>query len=351
MPTPALYSKRKIFSTQFTPNNPIVINLQQQGVTTDFVDEIEVEVVGTLNSGAGAAGTATGKTNPEDILINATLQTNPVVATCLPINNATGRSLLVDDAFMFGNFRRGPAIQDGVGNETVSARWHLHFRRHGVRKGVEYGLDMTRYTGAILTLRFGDQTTLFTGSANTWDMTVLTVNVYVISAFNVQPDQIHSHELFEQTYPITQTQSDFLINNLSPGFLYTDFYYMLERNNLLVNDALLNIDIEGGGRTWLPQGDNNAEFLQKSVTLRNFDGSVVSPDDPSLNTNTNVITGIYGLSLKNQSGMYSRAVDSLTSQIISKLSVVFANTGPQLLRLAGRRVVPGAVYKKPPKAA
>lgn len=350
MPTPALYSKRKIFSSGYTPNNPIVINLQQQGVTTDFVDEIVVEVTGTLNSGAGAAGTATGKTNPEDLLVNATLQTNPIVASCLPINNVSGRSLLTDDAFMFGNFRRGPAIQDGVGNETVNAKWHLHFRRHGVRKGIEYGLDMTRYTGAILTLRFGDQTTLFTGSANTWDMTVLTVNVYVISGFNVQPKQIHAHEIFEQTYPITQTQSDFLINNLSPGFLYTDFYYQLERNNILVNDALLNIDIEGGGRTWLPQGDNNADFLQKSVTLRNFDGSVVSPDDPSLNTNTNVITGIYGLSLKNQSGMYSRSVDSLTSQIISKLSVVFANTGPQSLRLSGRRVVPGAVYKKAPEA-
>src|SRR5262249_20756867 len=136
MPTPALYSKRKIFSQKYTPTNPVVVNLQQQGVTEDFIDEIQVEVVGTLNSGSSGAGTATGKTNPEDLLVNATLQTNPVVATCLPINNVTGRSLLVDDSLFYGCFRKSPAILDNVGNETVSARWSLHFRRHGVRKGV-----------------------------------------------------------------------------------------------------------------------------------------------------------------------------------------------------------------------
>lgn len=343
---PALWSKRKIYSTKYTPSNPIVLDLSKYGVTTDFVREIDVQVTGTLDTGSGGAGTATGKTNPEDLLVNATLTTNPVVATALPFNNVTGRTLLVDDAFWRGCFRKSPAIVDNTGNNTVSISWKLHLARQGVKKGIEYGLDMTRYTSAILSLRFGDQSTLYTGSSNTWDLSTLTVNVFVTSAFNVTPNQIHAHELFEQTYPITQSQSDFLINNLSPGWMYTDFYFMLERNNALVNDILTNIDIEGGGRVWVPQGDTNAELIQKTFTLDNFDGSVVSSDDPDKNTNTALITGIYGITMRNNSGMYSRQIDSLVAQIISKLAVTYTS-GTQQLRLAGRRMVPGAVYKAP----
>jgi hypothetical protein len=346
---PALWSKRKIYSTKYTPSNPIVLDLTKYGVTTDFVGEIDIELTGTLNTGSGGIGTATGKTNPEDLLLNCTLTTNPVVATCIPFNNVSGRTLLVDDAFWRGCFRKSPAIVDNSGNVTVNTTWKLHLKRQGVKKGIEYGLDMTRYTSAILNLRFGDQTTLYTGSSNTWDMSTLTVNVYVHSAFNVSPSQIHASELFEQTYPITQTQSDFLINNLSPGWMYTDWYFMLERNNALVNDVLTNIDIEGGGRIWVPQGDTNANIIQKTFTLDNFDGSVVSPDDPDKNTNTALITGIYGISMRNNSGMYSRQIDSLVAQIISKLAVTYVS-GTQSLRLAGRRMVPGAVYKAP-KAA
>lgn len=347
---PALWSRRKIFSAPYTPTNPIVLDLAKYGVTTDFVKEIEIEVTGTLDTGSAGAGTATGKTNPDDLLVNCTLTTNPVVATAQPFNNVSGRSLLVDDAFQNGCFRKSPQIIDNLGSTTVNATWVLHLVRDRVKKGIEYGLDMTRYTSAILTLRFGDQTVLYTGSTNVWALTGLTVNIYVNSAFNVNPNQIHAHEFFEQTYPILQTQSDFLINNLSPGWMYTDFYFMLERNNALVQDILLNIDLEGGGRIWTPQGDNNANILQKRTTLANFDGSVVSPDDPDRNTNTALISGIYGITMVNNSGMYSRQIDSLVAQIISKLSVVYTS-GTETLRLAGRRMVPGAVFKAAPKAA
>jgi len=114
---------------------------------------------------------------------------------------------------------------------------------------------------------------------------------------------------------------------------------------LLTGGILTNLDIEGGGRIWTQLGDNNADFLQRTVMLDNFDGSVKMFDDPDRNTNDFLMTGIYPINMRNASGMFTRQIDALTAQIIIKCGVNFLAAGPQNLRLVGRRMIPGAVYK------
>jgi hypothetical protein len=352
MPVNALYRRRKIFSTPLVLNTQIPIELTKY-MQTDYIERLIVQVTGNLITGAAGGGTATGRSNPEDLLVAALLTTSPTVASISPFNQVSGRSILLDAAMNRRSIRRALPISDNnAGAQAIDICYELVFKRNGLRKAVEYGFDISRYTGALLTLTFGDYTRLFTGSGNqaaaNTSLAGLTINVFAVSAFNVNPDQIHGVEFFEQNFPVLQTQPDFLINQLPAGFIYTDLCFLMEQNNLLTNGLLTNIDIEGGGRIWFQLGDNNADVLQRTIMLDNFDGSVKMFDDPDRNTNDPLMTGIYPVNMRNASGMFSRQIDALTAQIIIKLGVNFLAGGPQNVRLFGRRMVPGAVYKAAP---
>jgi hypothetical protein len=366
MPVNALWKFRKLYSTGYIPNAAIAVELTKYA-QTDYFDTILVQVSGSLTTGTGGAGTATGRSNPEDLLINATLQTSPTVAACLPFNQVSGRSLMVDAALNKKCFRRYAPIIDNVGGaQTVDVFYELNFKRKGIRKAIEYGFDISRYTSALLTLTFGDQTRLYSGSSNSWPLTNLTVTVLANSSFNVNPDQIHAVEMFEQNFPVLATQPDFLINQLPAGFIYTDLCFLTETNNALVNNVLSNIDIEGGGRVWMQLGDNNSDAFQRILSDNAFDGTVVHSDDPRTSVYTGTVsgnvfvaaasagsptlalpppltydTGIYAQTFR--SGMFTRNIDALTAQIIIKLGVTYPGS-PTNIRLFGRRMVPGAVY-------
>lgn len=356
MPVAALWNFRKLFSTPYVLNTQIPIELTKYA-QTDYFKRILVRVSGNLTTGAGGGGTATGRTNPEDLLISAVLQTSPTVQSVIPFNQVSGRSLLLDAAMNRKCFRKAALISDNNANaQVIDIVYELIFKRNGLKKAIEYGFDISRYTSALLTLTFGDYTRLFTGSGNqaaaNTSLAGLTVDVWADSSFVTQPNQIHAHELFEQNFPVLQTQSDFLINQLPAGFLYTDLGFIMEQNNVPTAGLLNNIDIEGGGRNWTFSGQGNADVQQRIITLDNFDGSVMMPDDPDRNTNNPVISGIYAFNMRDYSGMYTRQIDALTAQIIIKMDVNFLAGGPQNIRLFGRRMVPGAVYKKvAPKSA
>lgn len=354
MPVNALWRWRKLYSTQYVIGTAIPIELTKY-IQTDFVKRLIVQVSGTLTTGAAGGGTPTGATNPEDLLQSCILQTSPTVASVVPFNQVSGRSLLIDAAQNRKRFAKAAPISDNDASaQTVDICYELNFKRSGLRKAVEYGFDISRYTGALLTLTFGDYTRLFTGSSNqsaaNSGLSGLTVTIWSHSAFNVNPNQLHAVELFEQNFPILQTQSDFLINQLPAGFLYTDLYFLTEQNGALTPGILTNIDIEGGGRIWMQSGDNNADSMQRIMTLDQFDGTVQMPDSPLLNTNDQTLAGMYFVNMRDNSGMFTRQIDALTTQIIIKLGVNFLSGGPQNLRLVGRRMVPGAVYKASPPA-
>jgi hypothetical protein len=185
----------------------------------------------------------------------------------------------------------------------------------------------------LFSLTFGGREQLFTGGTNTWDLSGLTVEIWADSAFAVQADQVHSHELFEQTYPITAAQSDFPIDTLPSGYLYTDLLFLTEGSNALVNTLLNNVNIEGGGRVWLQNGQNNAAIVRDDFTQE-------------LLQTGQTLTGIYAPVSMLRNGMFTQAIDALTAPVTIKLNVNLITNG--VVRLIGRRMVPGAVQRKTP---
>lgn len=332
MPVPALWGFRKLTTIPFlVGGNQVELTKYAQ---VDFLNRVVVRVVGSIDTKGGAAGAASGRDNPEGLLINAQVQTQPLYASAVPFNQVSGRGLRWDAAIDRGYLITPTAIVDGGG--VVNVDWSYEFvcKRQGVRKSIQYGLDMTRYKSILLSLQMGDQSQLFTGSANVWSFANCNIEIWADSAFSVDPDGLHAWELFEQNYPILATQSDFPINQLPPGWLYTDLTFLMEDNNALSNAILNNIDVEGGGRVWTPAGDSNAKEIQRSLTTRDFDGSVGLAN----------LVGVYSLSMKD--GMYSRQIDALKDPIVIKLNVTGPGGGHSFnARLVGRRMVPYGVQR------
>lgn len=312
---------------------PVPIEITQYAQEDTF-DRLIIEVKGNVTvAGGGAAGTATGAPNPHGLMNKLILQTQPQYNGVVPFNNVSARTLLTDSALAHGYFinTTEAAIPDAAGVYAVDFFLELWFKRPNVRKGIQWAFFLQKYTSALLTMNFGGREQLFTGGTNTWDLSALQIFLWADSDLGVQSDEIHASELFEQTYPITAAQSDFPIDTLPPGYLYTDLYFQTEVAGALSNAVLNNIDVEGGGRIWLPQGDTNAGFVQHEVTI------------PEFNDQAQNVTGLYLLSLRD--GMYTRAIDALTAPITIKLNVN-APGGSQLVRLGCRRMIPGAVQKR-----
>jgi len=302
---------------------------------TDYFERLLVILSGTVTmTGITAnAGTATGFENPEALLVSALLQTTPQLNGITPVNQVSARGLIYDALFQRGYLVRSATP---IGNTTalsttpqsVYVQYEIYFKRPLFRKGAEYDHAIAKYSSDLLTLQFGGSNQLFTGNTNTFVFGGLTVSIFADADLNCNVNRIHNNELFERTYPITASQTDFPIDTLPQGFLYSDLVFLFELNNVLSNAGISNIDIEGGGRVWLPQGDNNAVVLQNAVRYR----TVVT--DPGY-----VSTGIYPIPLRD--GMFTKAMDSLSSPLSLKLNVTFTGGSTNLVRLIGRRMVPG----------
>jgi hypothetical protein len=309
---------------------PVPIEITQYA-QEDVFDRLIIRVVGNVVvAGGGASGTATGQPNPHGLLNKLTLQTQPQYKGVVPFNNVSGRSLLTDASFARGFFLNNieAPIPDVAGTYPVDFYYEMYFKRPRVRKGIQWAFYLQKYTSALLTTNFGGREQLFTGGTNTWDLTALSIQLWADSDLAVTATDIHASEVFEQTYVVPATQSDFPIDTLPPGYLYTDFFFQVEQDGVLKNNLLNNIDIEGGGRQWTRQGDSNAPFIQSRITR------------PELSDQTQDVTGIYVLPLRD--GMFTRAVDALTAPITIKLDVTHGGT-ITLIRLLCRRMIPQGV--------
>ncbi len=301
----------------------------------DFFNRIIVRVFGNIIVAGAGAGVATGRDNPEGLLIQANLQTSPQVTGVTPINRLSARGLLYENMLTRGYLLKATAVPDAAATTAVDWHYIFNFSRAGTRKRIEYSFAMQKFTSVLLTLTFGGREQLFTGGTNTWDVSGLSVEIYGDSAFAVQADQVHSHELFEQSFPILATQSDFPIDTLPSGYLYTDLVFLAEDNNALVNTVINNFAIEGGGRIWLAAGDNNAALVQ-------------SDDTQELLMPSQTLTGIYAPVSMLRNGMFTQAIDALTAPVTVRLGVTFPGVGGHVynVRMVGRRMVPGAVQRK-----
>lgn len=339
-----MFSYRKLVSKQYpvtgvsAAGGPATIPIElRQYAQQDTFDRLLIRVQGNLvvaATGGGGTGTATGLDNPEGLLLNVALQTQPQVFGVQPFNNLTGRGLREVAAFDRGYYINPTALVDTAGTQAVDYEYELIFKRAKVRNNIEWGLPTQNFSSLLLNLTFGGRTTLFTGGAgNTWDMSGLTVEVWADSDFAVNPGQIHAVENFETTYPIPNTQTDFPIDTLPSGYMYTDLTFMAEVSGVLTNGVILNVNLEGGGRIWTPQGDGNAPFLQRANTTRNFSDAAAPT------------TGIYSLPIRD--GMFSRSIDALNAPVTVRVNVV--GNAANVIRLVGTRIIPGGIKQAQPK--
>lgn len=345
----ALWNGRKIYSAPYpvvgaasSGNGNFIVDLVKQGIK-DTVDTLSIHIVGSIVPvGAGGVGTASGQPNPQALLEIATLNTSPQAAGLIPINAISARGAVVDEAFTQGTFdTAGVLANNATGTAIPVDFWqHYRFKRPGVKKAVEYAMAMTKWKSALLTINMGTVDQLFTGATQTWNFNAVTVEVWVDMDIDAQPDQIHATELFEQLFPIQAANPAFIINTLPQGCFYDTLYLIAEDvttgTNLGVpSDAIItNIDIEGGGRQWLPQGDSNATFVRNRYTRPlMYDRG-----------NVNSLVGIYALPLRD--GLWSRALDASSTPIVIKLAVNGPAGGHVFnIRLVGRKLVPGGVKK------
>jgi hypothetical protein len=359
MSTPAQWQRRKLTTVPYAANQKLVIDLRKYE-TDGVFDRIIVKMTGTINTGTASPGTPTNTDNPEGLLQNAQMVVTPAAQGLVPINQVSGRTLLWDRALEDGFRVKSKAIVDGGGIETIDAEWHLIFQRRRVKNGIEHSFDIGRYTGATLNLTFGDQTYLFAGSSNTWSFASANIEIWGIVNYNVQPKYLHAVELFENIYPVLATQSSFLIDNLPNGCYYPDLHLLAEQvvgggsTGVLTNTIVNSIDLSSGSRSWLQNGDLNADFIQRTITQRQYDGnSVFNVDDPvavSLGATSAVtVVGQYCIErLGKLQGLLTKAPDALVSQLLIRINETFTSgSGPQQLRLFGRKLVPGGVYKAP----
>jgi hypothetical protein len=310
---------------------------------TDYFSRLLVIVSGTATmTGVTAnAGTPTGFENPEALLVSVLLQTTPQLNGITPVNQLSARGLIYDAMFQRGYLVRSatPIINTTAVSGTpqsVYIVYEIYFKRPYFRKQAEYDHAIAKYSSDLLTLQFGGSNQLFAGNTNVFFFGGLSVSIFADADLNCNVNRIHNTELYERTYPITATQSDFPIDTLPQGFLYSDLVFLSEVDNVLSNAIIGNLDIEGGGRVWTPQGDQNAAVLQQIVQYRS------QITDPNY-----VNTGIYPVLLRD--GMFTKGIDSLSSPLSLKLDVTFNTGHTNLIRLVGRRMVPGQQVHSNPR--
>ena len=336
-----LFSERKLVSRQYpvlgvsATGSPASLILEMtQYAQQDTFSRLLVRVVGNIVIAGAGPGAATGRDNPEGLLITATLQCQPSIFGVQPFNNVSARGIKYDSAFDRGYSITPTVVADSAGTTAVDYTYELIFKRQKVRNNIEWGLPVQPFTSVLLNLTFGGRAQLFTGGTNTWDLSGLNVEIHADSDFAVAPRQIHATEMFDNVYPVVTTQTDFAIDTLPPGYMYTDLLFIGEVSNALSNAVINNINLEGGGRVWLPQGDGNAPLIQQAYASRQF----------SVPAATQALTGLYPIAIRD--GMYSRSIDALTAPITIRVNVT--GGANNVVRLVGRRIIPGGIKKAQP---
>ena len=343
---PALWQKKFVDTSIY--KSQINFDLYKAGLSNEFLKRLIVRVSGTINAGTATPGAATGLLNPYDLLQNATLNLSPTPGSGLvPFNQLSGRGLYLAKAinrreFASQNVEINSIVDGGGVAQAVDWLYEFTFQRNHVRKPAEYGLPLSKFTSAVLSLTFGPQTVLTTGSANTWSFAGLNVDLWGDWDYDSAPAGVHATELFEQSFPIT-ANGQLLINQLPAGVIYTDLAFVLEHNGVPVDALIDNIDVEGGGRNWTFPGDKNASLLNKEFTRERFDGTGTKYGfGTPVNTPSATGAALVGLYIfPMRGGSFLRGLDARNTQLLIKLNVVgWTSSGTYNCRLIGRKLTP-----------
>jgi hypothetical protein len=358
----ALWAGNKFYSgaypvigPQSTAQGNFVVDLVKQGLK-DTIDTLSVHLTGNIVQAGSTAGTFTlGAENPQGLMVLATLASAPQAAGLLPINAISSRAQVVDYALEQGYFQStgeydgagGPITEvDGGQTFALDAWFHFKFKCENNKKSIDYAHPMYPWNSDLLTLVFGTRNQLVTGGNETWDMTGVTVELWADLDIDANPDQIHAFEIFEQQFNITAANPAFIINTLPQGCFYSSLALVAEDNGVMTDAIITNIDVEGGGRYWLTQGQNNAEFVRERYTKELFydpTGATHSNDYQAV-SGANGLTGLYAMPLRD--GLWSRALDATSQPVVLKLAVNGPGSGHTFnIRLIGRKLVPGGIKK------
>lgn len=309
--------------------NNISVDLLKQGIK-DTVDTLSIHLTGSVVVAGSGPGTATGAYNPEGLITLVVENTAPQPAGLVQINAVSSRGFVLDRAAILGAFYRGTSIPDTAGTHPVEAWAHFTFKRPKVKKGIEFAHYMQYWNTDLVTVTLGTRNLLYSGGTNTWDMTGVQVEFWADQDINANPQNIMATEIFEIDFPILASQANFQINQLPAGCFYDNMYLTSEDGGALADGVINNISIQSGGRIWLQQGENNADYIREYYTR------------PVFYNETEDLTGIYVLKLRD--GLYTRALDATQQPIVIFLNVT-SLSDTTLVRLIGRKIVPGAIKK------
>lgn len=342
---PALWRMTKFYSFSY-PQTGSAASASPRSVVLDLkkyltadnetLSRMRMRVSGNIVKTVSGAGTATGRDNPTGLLISSNLSTAPIYGNCAPYNQVSSRANLIDGMYNEGWRDTFTAMTDANGTQAVDFWVEYDFRRSDgtVIEGIDYALALGKYTSLPFTMVFGGREQLFTGGTSAWDLSGLTVDLYADLDIAVNPAYIHASELFEQTFNITASSSDFKIDTLSSGFVYTDLYILSEEANALAAGIVNNISISSGGQVWLQKGEANAAGVQDLFAKRN---------NRAITGDGQTFTGIYAIPLRD--GMFTRGYDQRFSPPLITLDVTAG--AATVIRLVGRRMIPGGIYKRP----
>lgn len=309
--------------------SPSTLNIElKQFEQTSVISRLLVRLVGNIVIAGAGAGAATGRDNPEALLVTMNIKTTPDLGVNV-CNNLSARGIRLYNKYERGYDIKAPSVPDVAGTVAIDVNYEVNFRNPLAIKPVEFSLPLALFSSVQLQLQFAGREELFTGGVNTWDLSGLQVQVWADVERGIA-GTFHMTSFDERNFPaITSSQTDFQLQNIPPGYIYSGMLLRTERNLALVNDILNSWTIQGAGRVWTPQGDLNATQIQRLNREINL-------TDPAVDQ-----TGQYFINAL-RDGMISNAIDSMDSQLDLKADVT-SGAGSQFLVLVSKRQLPNAL--------
>jgi hypothetical protein len=293
-----------------------------------------VRVRGNVVIAGAAPGVATGRDNPESLVVNITARHAPALGV-VSKNSLTPRGIIQQGIFDRGYSVHGSAIADAAGTTAVDYWLPLNFKMPGAVNPIEWGLPLSLFSSYQLVVTVGGREQLFTTGTNTWDPTGLVVELWADYDEGVA-GVFHLVEEFEQVVPVLQTQADLQVI-LERGFTYTHLMFIAQTANAK-DDTLINgITVQSAGRVWTPQGDKNAPMIH------NWNR------ETHVNSAAESLVGTYFVPAL-RDGMASRGIDASQDRVEIKLDVTLGG-GPSNVIIRGRRIVPQGLQVMPASAA
>ena len=332
---PALWGFRKLDSLPYpvrgslSAANPVAIQFDLKRFLADeIVSALYVRVAGSLTKVGAAAGTATGRENPEALVTAINARSTPSLGV-ISKGALTARSIVKQGLFDRGYSIQETDVSDAAETVAIDFRLPLLFKAPGAQLPIEFGLPLSLFKSYILEVLCGGRDQLYTGGTPpTWNLDAVNVELWADYDRGVG-GKFHLTEEFEQIVPVTATQSDLKVE-LPEGYVYTSLLFLAERDNVLVADMINSISVESAGRSWFPVGQGNAAMLQRW----DREMFITNPAE--------VQTGLYYVAAL-RDGMVSRAFDMKAVKPDVKLDVTLGAGTTRRVIVHGRRIVPQAL--------